>query len=172
MTTFHSSVPGPAVPPRSNRSGNGSNAPSSRLIHQRGVSGVMVIAVLVLLGGLTSFAVGLVTSVQSSYARELSFARATQAAEAGLDWGRWRVTAAAVPTCSASQTLITLPGTLLPYAVTVRCTLSGTYLEGPATVRMYQLNSTACNLPAGGQCPNSVASGDYVQATASAIVER
>ena len=155
-----------SVPPRSRQGREG------RRLCQRGVSGVMVIAVLVLLGGLTTFAVGLVTSVQSSYARELSFARATQAAEAGLDWGRWRVTAVAVPTCSASQTLTTLPGTLLPYAVTVRCTLSGTYLEGLATVRIYRLDSTACNLPAGGLCPNPVASSDYVQASTSVIVER
>lgn len=140
--------------------------------HQRGVSGVMVIAVLVLLGGLTTFAVGLVTSVQSSYARELSFARATQAAEAGLDWGRWRITAVPAPTCTAAQTLTTLPGTLLPYAVTVRCTLSGTFAEGPSTVRVYRIDSSACNLPAGGICPNPTASSDYVQATASAIVER
>lgn len=139
---------------------------------QRGVSGVMVIAVLVLLGGLTAYTVGLVTSVQSSYARELSYARATQAAEAGLDWGRWRITAAALPACTGTQTLTALPGTLSPYAVTVRCTLSGTHVEGPSTVRTYRVDSTACNVPSAGQCPSAVASGDYVQASASAIVER
>ncbi len=172
MTEQHFQVSMLPMLPRSRNVHDGRKMCNGRRLRQRGVSGVMVIAVLVLLGGLTAFAVGLVTSVQSSYARELSFARAMQAAEAGLDWGRWRVTAVAVPACSASQTLVTLPGTLLPYAVTVRCTLSGTYLEGPATVRMYRLDSTACNLPAGGQCPNSLASSDYVQATASAIVER
>lgn len=132
----------------------------------------MVIAVLVLLGGLTAYTVGLVTSVQDSYARELSYARASQAAAAGLDWGRWRITAAALPTCAGAQTLTTLPGTLSPYAVTVRCTLSGSYQEAAATVRIYRIDSTACNLPAGGPCPNPVASGDYVQASSSAIVER
>ncbi len=139
---------------------------------QRGVSGVMVIAVLVLLGGLSTFAVGLVTSVQGGYARELSYARATLAAEAGLDWGRWRITATAAPLCGAAQTITTLPGALRPYAVTVRCSASGPYTEGAATVRIYRIDATACNLPAAGSCPSAAASADYVQANASARVER
>lgn len=140
--------------------------------HQRGVSGVMVIAVLVLLGGLSVYAVGLVTSVHDGTTRELAYARATLAAEAGLDWGRWRVRAAAAPLCAPAQTLTTLPGTLAPYAVTVRCTASGPFTEGAATVRVYRIDASACNLPAAGTCPNATASADYVQAGASALIER
>ena len=139
---------------------------------QRGVSGIMVIAVLVLLSGLSTYAVGLVTSVQDSLARELSFARATQAAQAGLDWGRWRISAGAVPVCSALQSINTLPGTLQPYVVTVRCTASGPHTEGVASVRVYRIDSTACNRAAAGNCPAATASADYVQASTSAWVER
>lgn len=139
---------------------------------QRGVSGVMVIAVLVLLSGLCTYAVGLVTSVQDSQARELSFARATQAAEAGLDWGRFRITGGAAAVCTALQSINTLPGTLQPYVVTVRCTASGPHTEGPASVRVYRIDSSACNVAAAGACPAATAGADYVQASTSAWVER
>lgn len=139
---------------------------------QRGVSGIMVIAVLVLLSGLSVYAVGLVTSVQDSMARELSHARARLAAEAGLDWGRWRISAGAAALCTASQSLNTLPATLQPYTVTVRCTASGPYTEGATTVRRFRIDSVACNLPAGGACPAANVGADYVQASASALAER
>lgn len=139
---------------------------------QRGVSGIMVIAVLVLLSGLSVYAVGLVTSVQDSLARDLSHARATAAADAGLDWGRWRISAGGAAVCTASQSLTTLPATLQPYTVTVRCSASGPYTEGPATLRRYRIDSVACNQPAGGACPAASVGADYVQASASVLVER
>ena len=45
-------------------------------------------------------------------ARDLAHAGATAAADAGLDWGRWRISAGAGAVCTASQLLNTLPGTL------------------------------------------------------------
>ena len=138
---------------------------------QRGVSGIMVLAILVLLGGLSAYAVGLVTSVHSGYAAELSHARATQAAEAGLDWGRYRVSVPAVANCAAAQNL-TLPSTLAPYRVTVRCTASALLTEGGVPLRVYRITATACNLPAAGACPNATASADYVERLLSAQVVR
>ncbi len=138
---------------------------------QRGVSGILVIAVLVLLSAISSFAVGLVSSVHNSQARALSHARAVQAAQAGLDWGRWRISAGGAANCTALQTLTTLPGTLRPYAVTVRCSASGPFVEDAATLRVYRIDSTACNRAGAGTCP-AAAGADYVQASLSAIVER
>jgi len=139
----------------------------------RGVSGVLIIAVLVMLGSLTTFAVGLVTSVHSGYARELSASRAQQAALAGLDWARFRIANGGAPLiCPVTQTLTTLPGTLQPYAVTV-CWVLNSYPEAGLTVQLYRITATACNLPAGGNCPNlATPSADYVQFTATAVVER
>ena len=138
---------------------------------QRGLSAVMILAVLVMLGALSAYAVGLVTSVHNGYATELSHARATQAAEAGLDWGRFRITTGAGPSCVASQTL-TLASTLAPYRVTVRCTLSVATTEGGPPLNMYRISASACNVPAGGNCPNAAASADYVERVLSTIVER
>lgn len=141
---------------------------------QRGLSGMLVIAVLVVLGGLTTYSVGLVTSVHSGYARELSFSRARQAAQAGADWGRFRISNGAAPVCAATQSINTLPGALLPYTVTVRCTLVASVNEAPAAapINVYQISASACNVPLAGACPNAVASADYVEYQATVRAER
>jgi MSHA biogenesis protein MshP len=139
---------------------------------QRGFSGVLVIVVLVLLGGISTYAVGLVTSVHSAYARELSHARATQAAEAGLDWGRYRISAGAAATCTAAQSINTLPGTLQPYTVTVRCTASAVLSESGAALRAYRISATGCSQPLAGACPNVIGGTDYVERTVSTVVIR
>lgn len=139
---------------------------------QRGLSALLMIAVLVLLGGLTVYAFGLVTSVHSGYARALSFARADEAAQAGLDWGRYQVSALPAPACTALQTINTLPGTLRPYTVSVRCNVFGPYTEGGAPVRTYQIRATACNRPFAGACPNAVAGADDVERTVTTLITR
>lgn len=139
---------------------------------QRGASMILVIAVLVLLGGLVAYSVGLVTSVNRGYARELSHARAHQAAEAGLEWARYRVTALAVPQCAASPSINTLPGSLRPYTVTVLCTVTGPFNESGAPVRAYQLDATACSQPLAGQCPNPAPAADYVARTVTTVIVR
>ena len=143
-----------------------------RARRQRGVSGVLILAVLMVLGAVMTYSIGLVTSVHSGFARELSAARATQAAEAGLDWGRFRISNGGAPLCAAALTLTTLPGTLQPYAVTVRCSLAGTYTESGATVRRYSLSAAACNRLAAGTCPNPVANDDYVERRLTTLAER
>ena len=140
--------------------------------HQSGLSAVLIIPVLVLLGGLTTYAVGLVTSVHSGYARDLSFNRADHAAQAGLDWGQYRVRALPAATCTPLQSITTLPGQLQPYTVTVRCVASGPYTEGAASVRTYRISATACNRPLAGACPNTVAGADYVERTLTTLVTR
>ena len=140
---------------------------------QRGFSALMVIAVLVMVGAVVPFAVGLVTAVHDGHARALSHARATQAAEAGLDWGRWRINNGGAATCSALQSINTLPGTLRPYTVTVRCTLSASVSESGVTVNAYRLAATACNQPLAGSCPNAASSAaDYVERSVSTLAQR
>lgn len=140
---------------------------------QRGFAGVMIIAVLVMVSAVVPFAVGLVTAVHDGHARALSHARVTQAAEAGLDWGRWRINNGAAATCAAVQSINTLPGTLQPYTVTVRCQLGVTVSESGVPLNAYRLAASACNQPLAGQCPNAVASGaDYVERTLSTLAHR
>ena len=141
---------------------------------QAGFSALLVIALLVLLSSVTAYAVGMVTSSQAGMAREIAHSRATLAARAGLDWGRFRVQALALPQCSAAQSIATLPGTLGPYRVTVRCLAGAPLQEGVVTRRAYRLNATACNVALGGQCPNTgaAAGADYVESSVSMVVVR
>ena len=139
---------------------------------QRGFSAVLMIAVLVLLGGLTTYAVGLVSSVHDGQGRALASTRAEAGAQAGLDWGRYRVTIPATPQCAAAQSINTLPGTLQPYTVTVRCTASGPFNEGGSPVTHFRIVATACNVPQGGACPNANPTSAYVERTHSSFVMR
>lgn len=140
--------------------------PSARRA-QAGVSGMLVMAALVLMGMLSAYGVSLVTSVHTAFAQELSVARAAQAAEAGLEWARFQITRTAVAVCPATQTLA-LPATLSGYRATVTCTLTGTHAEGAATIRTYWLSATGCNAAA---CPGAV-NVDYVERRVSGWVQR
>lgn len=138
----------------------------------RGLSTVLVIAVLATLGALTVPAVGLVTAAIGEDSRALDHRGAKQAAAAGVEWGRYRVAIPVAPACVAAQTLAGLPPTVGRHTVTVRCTVSAPLVEGAATLRRYRIEATACNQPAAGACPNPVPGGGYVQARVVAFVER
>lgn len=140
--------------------------------HTRGASSLLVIAVLVLLGSLSVYVLGLVSSVSNGYAMEVNLARAEQAALSGLEWGRYRMMQNNVP-CLASQNVV-LPGSLAPYTVTLVCNAGGADVGPPASIIQYRLTATACNIPAGGICPNNNANpgSDYVARSVSALVDR
>jgi MSHA biogenesis protein MshP len=138
----------------------------------RGASGVLILAVLVVLSGLTAYAFGLVSQASAGLAGDHAQARAQAAARAGLDWGRWRVTTPATPLCPATQNLAALPGTLAGFTVTVRCQAGPPRVEDGVTRRTYTLSATACSVPAGGTCPSGSTAAGYVQAVAAAQVTR
>lgn len=135
----------------------------------RGASSVLVIAVLVLLGGLTTYVVGMVSSVSNGYAMEVNLMRAGQAAESGLEWGRYRLLVNNAP-CAAAQN-VAMPGSLSPYTVTLRCTMGG--IDSPPNFIQYRLTATACNLPLGNTCPNTSANPgpDYVERQVTVLVD-
>ncbi|MDE2401071.1 MAG: hypothetical protein KGL90_05360 [Burkholderiales bacterium] len=149
---------------------------------QQGFSSVLVIVALVLITSLMAFGLTLTSSAQSSFAQEISSARAQQAAEAGMDWGRYQLKILAVPNCPALQNVAMPAGTLAPFTVTVRCVNNsppGNFTDGlPPTIRIYTLSVTACvALPAGvvncpaGQ-PPFTPRASYVQKSLTAWVER
>ena len=146
--------------------------------YQQGFSGVLALIALVILASLTAFGVTLMTSMHSSYAQEVTLARATLAAEAGLDWARYRIKINNV--CTALQNL-TLPGTMRLYRVTVRCTRNtpapATSFPETGTVpapQNYSVSADACIVPAGSaNCPATTAIGsDYVIKHLDTWVER
>lgn len=134
------------------------------------MSSLLVLAILVTLGGLSVHAVGLVSAALGDDSRAIAEARAAEAASAGLDWGRER--AQRTPAlCAAAQSLTTLPGTLQPYTVTVRCNVGAPVVDGATSRRRFLITSIACNQPAAGACPNTATPGaGYVQRTASHVL--
>lgn len=137
---------------------------------QRGFSAVLVLTIMVLLGGMLTFAVTLTSGMHSSTAQEISQVRALQAANAGLEWARFRIRNGALPLCAAATNMtMPLAGAM---QVTVLCTQSGSYTEGAATVLTYRLSATACSPPAAGVCPNPAGGSDYVQRQVSGNAER
>jgi MSHA biogenesis protein MshP len=140
--------------------------------HQRGFSAALVLVVLVLLGGMLAYGVSLTSGMHSGIAQEIAQARALQAANAGLEWGRYRIRIGAAPSCTATSPL-TMPFSAGAMPVTVRCTLTGTHTEGAATVRTYSLSANAC-MPAGagGVCPNAAGGTDYVERQVAGNAER
>lgn len=137
----------------------------------RGMSSLLMLAILVTLAGLSVHAVGLVTTALGDHSRAIAEARAAEAADAGIEWARERALRAPVALCTALQNLVALPGTLQPYTVTVRCTVGAPVLDGAASRRRFLLSATACNLPAAGVCPNgATAAAGYVQRSASYVL--
>jgi MSHA biogenesis protein MshP len=138
---------------------------------QRGFSSVLVIVALLLMASLMAFGVTILSSTQGGYALELSHARAKQAAQAGLDWGRYQVLRPAVPNCPVLQN-VAMPGSLSVFTVSVRCA-NNSFTEGGVPLKVYTLSVTACLLPAGApSCPAVSTTSSYVEKTVTTWVER
>lgn len=132
-----------------------------------------MVTVLFVLVVLAALAAALATVGQAQHrgsAAELEAARAMQGARAGVEWGAFQVLRnpappAAAPACfgATSFSAAGIPG----FTVTVACTrtpASGTVADGPAQLAFYRLVATACNAPAGGQCPATGTPGStYVE---------
>ncbi len=138
------------------------------LIRERGFALVGAIFILVLLAALAVGITLFTTQAETSHARDVSGARAYQAARAGLDWGAYSVLdplnatatsgTAAMPNCpsasgstcptAASPTSSTLPsnpftGTVLAgIAVTLQCSCAD-FVESARNIRVFQLRATA-----------------------------
>ena len=128
---------------------------------QRGFGAIAAIFVLVVLAALAAAIVRFGSVAQSSIAQNLLSARASQAANAGTEWGLYQALKGSWTTCSgASQTLDLTAST--SFRVTVSCD-SRSFNEGetepsvPRVVRIYTIDAVACNSTS---CPdNGAATG-------------
>lgn len=120
-----------------------------------GFTMMSMLFILVALAALGAALASLSQRQQFGSAGELATAKAYQAALAGLEWGSYQVLrAGGQPACfSPNPKTISLPD----FTVTVSCTrtpATGTVTDGATTLAFYQLVANACNIPAGGACPN------------------
>src|SRR4051812_39971682 len=152
---------------------------------QRGfslIAAIFLLVVLALMGALIASVTGM---QQASGQLDVSGVRAYESARAGLEWGTYKVVdpgnainiaagscAAAGPTvCPTSPTNIaSLAGSLSGFTVTVTCTLSADTTESNRTVRVFQIEATACNQ--GGSCPNANPATGYVERRLESTVSK
>lgn len=126
---------------------------------QAGFSLVSAIFLLVVLAALGVAMVTISTVQHQSSSLDIQGVRAYQAARAGIEWGLYKK----LQTSSCAGAAITVPlpaGTSLSdFTVTVVCTPDNALGIGTAVIQ-----ATACNIPAGGSCPNAAPnSSNYVQ---------
>lgn len=135
---------------------------------------MLMLGIILLMGGMLAYAVSFTSGMNHSVAQEAGVLRVTQAANAGLEWARYRVRFSAGGPCWAAATTLTIPLSSGAVPVTVLCTAS-TYTEGtapPVIVTIYQLRATACSPAAAGTCPNAAGPTNYVERTVTGIAER
>jgi len=103
------------------------------------------------------------TSAQNrGSAQDVQGARAYQAARAGAEWGLFQLLRAGQ--CGAG-TDITFAGTeLAGFVASVVCERVASTDESGSVVSVYEITSTACNVPNSGSCKDVAAVGnDYVE---------
>jgi MSHA biogenesis protein MshP len=147
---------------------------------QRGFSIVTAIFLVVVLALLGVFIVSVTGLQLSGQQLDIQGARAYQAARAGIEWAAYEVldpnntlNAASctappptMPVCpgpGGTTDLTGLAGSLSPFTVTVRCTLTTpdgangnrSTTEGNRNIWVYELTADACNQPTGTSCPNT-----------------
>lgn len=126
----------------------------------RGFTIVAAIFLLVVLAALGAAILVVSTTQQVGSALDVQGSRVYQAARAGIEWGAYKITRGG-PSCSAS-TSFAFPSapTLSGITATVTCTASVDANGGPT---VYQIQSTACNQPSGGACPNPSPGPNYIE---------
>jgi len=133
----------------------------------RGLGAIAALVVLVLLASLAAAIVRLGWTQQTTIAQDVDSARASQTAQAGMQWGLYQVFKGSWSACATpTQTLDLRAQT--GYMVTVTCAYTD-YNEGESsegvnkTVRLFTLEATACSTVTA--CPDAtrVASPYYVE---------
>lgn len=128
-------------------------------MRDRGFTMMSMLFILVALAALGVALASLSQRQQMGSAGELAAAKAYQAAFAGLELGSQPILrASGQPACPFTTRTLTLPDQLAGFTVTISCTrtpTSGTVTDDGQPMAFYTLVATACNITAGGSCPNT-----------------
>lgn len=136
-------------------------------MQQRGMSSVLLIVIIVMLAGMTSFALRFVAGMQGDVAAQVQVQRAQRAAEAALEWQRYRLRATA--NCVAATNL-QVPFATGNVQTSINClrTPAVAHADG-GTVYTYAITVTACSPAAAGACPNPARPANYVERRLTAV---
>lgn len=142
-------------------------------MRQKGFSSVLLIAIIVLLAGMTTFALRFVTSSQGGSTMRYQAQRVQRAADAAMEWQRYRLRNFGAAGCQAS-TSFNMPFSMGSVPVTVTCqrTPAAMHTEAAPSSKNYYtyvLSATACFPSAGGTCPNLAVPSGYVAKQVTAL---
>lgn len=134
------------LPPRCHRSAR---------LHQRGVSAVLLVAMLVFLASLTAYTLHFVGAAQGTRTMDLMLSRADQAAKAALEWQRYQLRNQPLATRCAALTNIDVPLSTGLMRATVTCAVDvgSPFNENGTSVYSYTFTATACSPAVAGTCP-------------------
>ncbi len=107
---------------------------------QRGVSLLSAIFMLLLFGALAAYMANFTGTAHVTSAQDVQGSRAYFAAEAGLEWGLYRVMEGGASCADVSGDW---PAPLGDFAVTVSCTEAGSFDEEETSFKIYRLISRA-----------------------------
>jgi len=130
------------------------NQRSTLCARQGGFTAISAIFILVVLTALGAFILSVSTGQQIGSGLDVQGVRVYEAARSGIEWGLYRQRRDG--SCAASTSITPTAPTLAAYTVTVSCTATPGTNGGPTT---YQVQSTACNQPVAGACPNTTSPG-------------
>lgn len=132
---------------------------------QQGFAAISAIFLLVVLAALGAFMLTFSNTQQLTSAQDVQGTRAYWSARAGLEWGIGFVRAqpAGAAVCPASPTIL-VPAFFGGFTVVVTCNRLN-YIEGGATVNIFQFTSLADNRPA------AVGNVGFIERSVSASLE-
>ena len=133
-------------------------SPAARAAATRGFTLVSAIFLLVVLAVLGAAIVIVSTTQQIGSAMDVQGSRIYQAARAGIEWGVYQQTRSV--SCAGSASFAFTAPTLTGITVTVTCTA---YTDGSGGPAVHVIQSTACNQPSGGNCPNTSPGSNYIE---------
>ncbi|PKO89157.1 MAG: agglutinin biogenesis protein MshP [Betaproteobacteria bacterium HGW-Betaproteobacteria-12] len=136
---------------------------------RRGFALPSAIFLLVILSLLGAFIVQISTKQQVGHAADVRGSHAAQAAQAGVEWGLWRLLRQ--DACDA-PTSFNPGGGLSGFTVTVNCLPNGMATsndEAGNAVIVRRIVATACSEPAAGACPNPAPGANYIERQFSTV---
>lgn len=129
---------------------------------QCGVSIIAAVFLLILFAALATYMLWLTSAQNRGSAQDVQGARAFQAARAGAEWGLFQLLRGGQ--CGAGTDIAFAGTELAGFVASVVCTRVASDDESGSAVRVYEITSTACNVPNSGSCDDTAAVGnDYVE---------
>ncbi len=139
---------------------------------QSGVSIIAALFLMLLFAALAIYMLWITSAMHRGVAQDVLGAQSYQAARSGAEWGLYRLLRDGQ---CAGETPVTFSGSgLVNFTASVTCTATANTneLDVSNSVRVYEIESIACNHPVSDSCKGIAANGaDYVERQIRVVTE-